>query len=62
MDENEMNNWIDEYLLDGCEWCSTTAGESFYNVVEPLKLTSADNLIATADDWIDTYLFIRGIK
>jgi hypothetical protein len=61
MEENEMNNWIDDYLAQDCEWCSTSF-DTVYNIVEPLRLTSADNLIATPDDWIDTYLFIRGIK
>jgi hypothetical protein len=32
------------------------------NIVEPLKLTSADDCLASPDDWLDTILFIRGIK
>jgi hypothetical protein len=56
-----MKYFEDDMYFDDDEFCSYTDSHLFLEVL-PLKLTSADNCLASPDDWLDTILYIRGIK
>jgi hypothetical protein len=58
MNFEEYYNEVNDYQSSSDQFLEVNLD----GLVEPLKITSADNKLATPDDWLDTIEYIWGIK